>query len=247
LCKQFESECRSSRLPEDSLLCLGVGTEGGGKYQTTLTVARLDELAIMSMPGEATSEVGRRLKALGAAAGFSHTIVPAYAQNHEGYILVEDDWWSGGYEPTISFWGPKFADWAIAQDGDLLASVRGGRQAARTAAGLTPGLRASAYRLLRATVELEALSAEAKRHGAALALRVAIPRSETRSCSSSTRTDGPSQRLALTSTRRASCCSSTRPTDFKAARPGARTPSRSSTRSRRSCRWASTGCARRGA
>lgn len=168
LCNQFESECRSSRLPEDSLLCLGVGTEGGGKYQTTLTVARLDELALMSMPGEATSEVGRRLKALGAAAGFTHTIVPAYAQNHEGYILVEDDWWSGGYEPTISFWGPKFADWAIAQNGDLLGELMTGEAPAKLPAprqDLTPKPYTpfAATDSARAPATLEPLPAEAQR------------------------------------------------------------------------------------
>ncbi len=168
LCNQFESECRSSRLPEDALLCLGVGTEGGGKYQTTLTVARLDELAIMSMPGEATSEVGRRLKALGAAQGFTHTIVPGYAQNHEGYILVEDDWWSGGYEPTISFWGPKFADWAIAQNGDLLGELLTGEAPAKLPAprqDLTPRPYTpfAATSSPRAPAELEPLPAQAPR------------------------------------------------------------------------------------
>src|SRR5690606_18431050 len=34
------------------------------------------------------------------------TIAIGYAQDHGGYMLTAEDWVRGGYEPTVTFWGP---------------------------------------------------------------------------------------------------------------------------------------------
>ena len=34
------------------------------------------------------------------------TILLGYAQGHVGYLLRPEDWLKGGYEPSVTFWGP---------------------------------------------------------------------------------------------------------------------------------------------
>jgi neutral ceramidase len=38
--------------------------------------------------------------------GVEHAFVVGYAQDHEGYLLIPEDWLVGGYEPNINIWGP---------------------------------------------------------------------------------------------------------------------------------------------
>src|SRR5690606_31765500 len=38
--------------------------------------------------------------------GADKTIVLGYAQGHVGYLLSPEDWLLGGYEPSVTFWGP---------------------------------------------------------------------------------------------------------------------------------------------
>lgn len=58
-------------------------------------------------PGETTTmfadQYRRRAK---SELGFQHTMTVAYAQDHEGYLLIPEDWLLGGYEPNINLWGP---------------------------------------------------------------------------------------------------------------------------------------------
>jgi neutral ceramidase len=39
-----------------------------------------------------------------------NTIVVGYAQGHVGYMLRPEDWVLGGYEPSVTFWGPLEAE-----------------------------------------------------------------------------------------------------------------------------------------
>ena len=41
-----------------------------------------------------------------AEVGLSEVHLVGYAQDHEGYYLIPEDWLLGGYEPTIAIWGP---------------------------------------------------------------------------------------------------------------------------------------------
>ncbi len=42
-----------------------------------------------------------------------------YSQDHEGYLLVTEDWLKGGYEPSINCWGPLQADYLMDQAMDM--------------------------------------------------------------------------------------------------------------------------------
>ncbi len=42
--------------------------------------------------------------------GDERALVVGYAQDHEGYFLIPEDWLAGGYEPEINIWGPLQAE-----------------------------------------------------------------------------------------------------------------------------------------
>ena len=44
-----------------------------------------------------------------------------YAQDHGGYLLRPEDWLSGGYEPSISFWGPLEGEYVAEQTAAVMA------------------------------------------------------------------------------------------------------------------------------
>lgn len=58
-------------------------------------------------PGEVTygyNEMFRRRAK--AELGYEYAMGFGYSQDHEGYLLVVEDWMLGGYEPDIGLWGP---------------------------------------------------------------------------------------------------------------------------------------------
>jgi len=65
------------------------------------------DLLLGFFPGEATAMYGeqwrRRVK---AELGYDQAMMISYAQDHEGYLLIPEDWLAGGYEPDITVWGP---------------------------------------------------------------------------------------------------------------------------------------------
>ncbi|MCA9655165.1 MAG: hypothetical protein KC501_34945 [Myxococcales bacterium] len=78
-------------------------------HQTYLTVARLDELFLSTVPGEPTFSVMRYLRdqvALRADETPVEVMGIGYAQDHLLYFTHPDDWFQGGYESEMSLWGP---------------------------------------------------------------------------------------------------------------------------------------------
>lgn len=72
---------------------------------TTVSALRLGEHVIATLPGEPTTLLVEALREA-SPAGADKTIVVGYAQDHAGYLLRPEDWLLGGYEPSITFWGP---------------------------------------------------------------------------------------------------------------------------------------------
>ena len=66
-----------------------------------------DDVLMGFFPGEVTGmyaeQYRRRSK---AELDFDHTLTVGYAQDHEGYLLIPEDWLVGGYEANINIWGP---------------------------------------------------------------------------------------------------------------------------------------------
>ncbi len=76
--------------------------------RTTISALRIGEHVLATLPGEVTillADLVREKSPLG-----QKTIVVGYAQGHVGYMLRPEDWVLGGYEPSVTFWGPLEAE-----------------------------------------------------------------------------------------------------------------------------------------
>jgi neutral ceramidase len=73
--------------------------------RTTISALRIGDYVIGTMPGELTVMLKKFLTEHSPVAA-DHTILLGYAQGHVGYMLTPEDWLQGGYEPSITFWGP---------------------------------------------------------------------------------------------------------------------------------------------
>lgn len=76
--------------------------------RTTVTALRLGDHVIGTLPGEVSILLADLVRARTPAPG--RTIVVGYAQGHVGYLLRPEDWVLGGYEPSVTFWGPLEAE-----------------------------------------------------------------------------------------------------------------------------------------
>ncbi len=66
-----------------------------------------DDLFIGFFPGEITSMYTEQFRRRAQSElGYAHTMAVGYAQDHEGYLLIPEDWLQGGYEADINIWGP---------------------------------------------------------------------------------------------------------------------------------------------
>jgi len=66
-----------------------------------------DEAYFGFFPGEVTQMYTEQFNRRAAEElGLENVFTIAYAQDHEGYLLIPEDWLVGGYEPNINVWGP---------------------------------------------------------------------------------------------------------------------------------------------
>jgi hypothetical protein len=72
-----------------------------------ISVARVDDLAIIGMPGEAIADIGLELKKRAQAAGAKYAAIAGLSGRDVSYILTEEQYNKGGYEASMSFYGPK--------------------------------------------------------------------------------------------------------------------------------------------
>lgn len=105
---------------EGGLLCAPV--EPRPRLRTVLTLLQLEDIAMLSLPGEPTTGVGQKVAATLAPLGASTNLVLGYAQDHYGYLLEQDDFLRGGYEPTVSPWGWRMGQYLIDEATKLVAT-----------------------------------------------------------------------------------------------------------------------------
>ncbi len=58
-----------------------------------------------------------------AETGYEQALLVGYAQDHEGYFLIPEDWLAGGYEPNINVWGPLQAEHVMEGVIEVVATV----------------------------------------------------------------------------------------------------------------------------
>lgn len=72
----------------------------------SVSAFRIGKLAIVGVPGEPSSHIGRRIRDAGRRLGFQSVLVTSHVNGWMGYILDAKDYAQGGYEATLSFNGP---------------------------------------------------------------------------------------------------------------------------------------------
>ncbi|GAB4305407.1 MAG: hypothetical protein Kow0090_20970 [Myxococcota bacterium] len=82
-------------------------------HKTRLSVFKFNDLVVATAPGESHSTWGMNLNKRMEDKAKEHGVnITAwdfgYSQNHHQYIMEEDDFWQGGYEPSMDIWGWKF-------------------------------------------------------------------------------------------------------------------------------------------
>lgn len=90
-----------------------------------VTAFRLGKLAVVGVPGEPTSILGRQIRDKGRRLGFDSVLVCSHVNGWMGYILAPDDYDRGGYEATLSFYGREEGAKVVK------AAIEGLRQLAR--------------------------------------------------------------------------------------------------------------------
>jgi hypothetical protein len=121
-----------------SVECLTDGYPIPQFMKTQLSVMSLGDLVLATMPGEPLTMFGRRLedRLLAAVPGARAAHVLGYSQDHHFYLLEPEDWFQGGYEPSMDIWGWKLAPYladrsidlaqvlAVAPDDRMIGSAR---------------------------------------------------------------------------------------------------------------------------
>lgn len=87
--------------------------------RTTISALRIDDYVFGTLPGEVSILLADLVREK-SPAGPDKTVVIGYSQGHVGYMLRPEDWVLGGYEPSVTFWGPLEAEYIVEK---LLALV----------------------------------------------------------------------------------------------------------------------------
>lgn len=123
-------------------MCVDLGTFLGlldtevphnAPHQVYLTVARLGDLWMMTMPGEPSWSMVKYARDQAALKTWNgkpmDLVVLGYSQDHLLYLTAPDDWYMGGYNTEMSLWGPGgsvfFADESFAMIDAMVAGKNG--------------------------------------------------------------------------------------------------------------------------
>ena len=98
---------------------LGESVPHGEVHQVYLSAALLDDLALVTLPGEPTYSVIKHLRESLAARDLQ-PLALGYSQDHLLYLTHPDDWYQGGYETEMSLWGPLAAQHLVARQMELV-------------------------------------------------------------------------------------------------------------------------------
>jgi neutral ceramidase len=87
--------------------------------RTTVSALRLGDHLLGTLPGEVTVLIADLVRSR-SPVDPARTIVVGYAQGHVGYVLTPEDWVLGGYEPSITFWGPLEGEYLVERLAELM-------------------------------------------------------------------------------------------------------------------------------
>ncbi|WP_455387972.1 neutral/alkaline non-lysosomal ceramidase N-terminal domain-containing protein [Petrachloros mirabilis] len=90
---------------------------------TTLTGFVIDGHAFVAVPGEPAVSIGNDIREQGSRAGFTSTSVIGLSNEYVGYILPKEEYFKGGYEACVSFYGPSLGDNILRTSGRLMEEL----------------------------------------------------------------------------------------------------------------------------
>jgi hypothetical protein len=96
--------------------------------KTVLSALRLDDLVLVTQPGEPGMEYGAELvRQAKMVAGVREAVIWGYAQDHQLYFLHPEDWLLGGLEAQTSVWGYRLGEYLIRESRSLVSDLMAGR------------------------------------------------------------------------------------------------------------------------
>lgn len=104
---------------------LDVDFTGPPACETTrslFSAVRIGDWYLATLPGDPLVSGVETLRAIAPVPG-DHLIAIGYAQDYSAYIMTAEDWMTGGYEPTITFWGPLEGEAIVEGVAELLMAV----------------------------------------------------------------------------------------------------------------------------
>ncbi len=100
-------------------------------HQAYLTVARLGDVWLMTLPGEPTWSLVKYARETAARRQWKgapmQLMVAGYSQDHLLYLSTPDDWYLGGYESEMSLWGPGGGPFIVDEQLGLIDAMAAGR------------------------------------------------------------------------------------------------------------------------
>lgn len=113
-------------LPMPSSLKAGSTVTRFGPLETLTSDGSVVQQDLMAgfFPGETTGMFAEQWRRRVAdELGHEMPLMVGYAQDHEGYLLIPEDWLAGGYEPNINLWGPLQGEYIMEQSLKMAAAV----------------------------------------------------------------------------------------------------------------------------
>ncbi|MCB9760178.1 MAG: neutral/alkaline non-lysosomal ceramidase N-terminal domain-containing protein [Alphaproteobacteria bacterium] len=109
----FDVDIETFPLPLPESLGAGTTATRIGPLQTRTEEGEVVERDLFAgfFPAEPTGMFAEQWRRRARAElGEEMALIVGYAQDHEGYFLIPEDWLRGGYEPNINIWGPLQAE-----------------------------------------------------------------------------------------------------------------------------------------
>jgi len=89
--------------------------------KSRLSVAHIADLGIITIPGEPLSQYGRDLaEHMVDRGGVADATIFGFSQDHHFYLMHADNWWQGGYEPSMDIWGWREADYYWEKSAEMI-------------------------------------------------------------------------------------------------------------------------------
>jgi neutral ceramidase len=124
----FDLESGTIPLPMPSTKGAGVLATRIGPLTTSTGSGEIVQRELIAgfFPGEPTGMfVEQWRRSVYSELGWEQAMMVGYSQDHEGYLLLPEDWLLGGYEPNINVWGPLQAEYLMEETVEMIDSVLG--------------------------------------------------------------------------------------------------------------------------